>query len=563
MPAAYTKLFLKALCYVLFWGSLSWLFIQFWLAHYWMWLLILISLWLCFTQLRKALRTLSQGVYQGQLQRKAKKPSGNHGDASFSNINEAIEAGLANLNEGAPFAELDGQLLTHASTFGLYSWATGEGKTTSVSLDTIAHGYRVPVGNGASYAAPMIIIDPKPELIAMAIVLIKELHGHNVIVLNPGKRGSYDNVSINLLKVILEDCIYAERNQFALSDASEFALALINEPDGGLDRNFYFRQGGRNILIVVILYLGCEHPDLCFMPEVFKIISNAERLLLTLNKAVTSDALSGDLANLASSILDSDDTQFAQFLSNAQQAVFPFSPSSDIGQSTSKDEFSFDDMRNPEKPTTVFIIPDLTRKKAYTQWTDSVFFNVTKILMRENKNEPVLLLAEEASNFSLRSIAENITTLRSSGLVGIFILQTISELQRMLGDTLAETMLTQSAFKSFAGVNTYKQAKEISDMIGDFTSKGYSFNPQGSAKGADLSESISEHSRPLFTPQDVLQLPKDEQIVLIQGMKPFKCKKLPYNHVDTWWHFLDNNPIEGGKLPLRRRFSVSYKDVGS
>jgi type IV secretion system protein VirD4 len=133
----------------------------------------------------------------------------------------------------------------------------------------------------------------------------------------------------------------------------------------------------------------------------------------------------------------------------------------------------------------------------------------------------------------------------------------------MLGDTLAETMLTQSAFKSFAGVNTYKQAKEISDMIGDFTSKGYSFNPQGSAKGADLSESISEHSRPLFTPQDVLQLPKDEQIVLIQGMKPFKCKKLPYNHVDTWWYLLDNNPIEGGKLPLRRRLSISYKDVGS
>lgn len=88
-------------------------------------------------------------------------------------------------------------------------------------------------------------------------------------------------------------------------------------------------------------------------------------------------------------------------------------------------------------------------------------------------------------------------------------------------------------------------------------------NMEVTPKGADLAESITEHSRPLFTPQDVLQLPKDEQIVLIQGMKPFKCKKLPYAHVDTWWRLLNDNPIEGGKLPLKRRFSISYKDVRS
>ncbi len=561
MPSNYTKLFIKALCYILFWGSLSWLFMQWWFAHHWMWLFILISAWLCFKQIVKAKRLLTQGLYQAKLQRKAKNPSGNYGNAKFIDAKTAKHTGHTNVNEGLPFGTLDGHILTHASVFSFVAWPAGERKTTSVCIPSIAHGYRVPCGNGKSYAAPMVIVDPKPELIGMTINLIKQLHGHNVVVLDAGQRGGFGNHCINLLKVILEDCVYTDRNQYALSDALEFTLALINEPDGGLDRNFYFRQGGRNILVVVILYLGCEKPERCFMPEVFKIVMNTERLILTLNKAAASLALEGDLANLASSVLSAEDSQFQQFLSNAQQAVFHFSPSSDIGKATAKDEFSFDNQRDPNNPTTAILIPDLTRKDAYGKWTDLVLFNFAKTLMRENHNTPVFLLAEEATNFNLKSIAHNITTLRGAGFRAAFIVQSLSEMEKLIGSASTETLLTQSGFKSFAGVNTYKQAKEISDAIGEFTQKGYSFNPANSQKGADYSEGVSEHSRPLFTPQDVLQLPKDEQIALIQGLKPFKCKKLPYSHVDTWWHLLDNNPVEGDKLPLTSHYSIAYREV--
>ena len=79
--------------------------------------------------------------------------------------------------------------------------------------------------------------------------------------------------------------------------------------------------------------------------------------------------------------------------------------------------------------------------------------------------------------------------------------------------------------------NDERTAKRLSDGLGTATQLREQRNLSGNRSAAWLSHtSISEHQtpRPLLTPGEVLQLPKDDALVLVSGVPPIRAKKLRY-----------------------------------
>lgn len=526
--------------------------------HWGVWVFLVVSCLLAWNATKAAWNSWLYGRYQHALRVKSQTPTDNHGKAQLATEQQLEAAGKFDSNCGVPIGAFNGKPLFHKFTHAMVVSPAGAGKTSAVALPCLAHGYRVGDGNGGSFAASVVVTDIKGELAVMAARNCVERHGHKVFYLNPDEMFGFANSCFNPLQVVIDDLAYVPYHKYALSDAQELVLQLIPEPPEG-DKNKYFRNGSRNMIFAVVLYLAAENPACCTLPELFRILSSAGRLKEVLEAAVKSDALSGDIALLASGLLEVEDDHFSDFITGAMQVLMPFSPSSPLAHSVSKSDFTFEALK--QERTSVFIMARYDRKEAYAPWIGLVAKAAIKSLIRVDGNIPVHFLLDEATNIPLPGLSNDLTALRGYGLRCQIICQAKSELTRVYGKESTETFYSQTDLKQFFGVTSLQEAKEISAMLGDYTVKAESLGMDRTSPWSDLKDSISETGRPLMRPEEILNMPKDDQIVLINGLPPIYCKRLPYSQVDSWHSALDDNPLEGGKLPLDHKISIDYREV--
>ena len=92
------------------------------------------------------------------------------------------------------------------------------------------------------------------------------------------------------------------------------------------------------------------------------------------------------------------------------------------------------------------------------------------------------------------------------------------------------SFLSNSYYRVTFSANNIETANMISQLVGNKTVEQAShnrprfldFNP------ASRTMHVSETQRALLLPQEVIQLPRDEQIILVESFSPIKCKKIFY-----------------------------------
>lgn len=498
------------------------------------------------------------GHYQYLLQKAAETPSDKFGKAGFATEQQLEAAGLFDPNNGVPIGSFDSRPMFYPFTHALCVAPAGSGKSVSIALPSKLHGYRVSSTKGQSEAASVVVTDIKGEIAAMTARMSAAQLGHKVFYLNPDDMFGYPNSCFNPLQMVIDDLAYPPLNRYALADAQELVHQLLPEPAEG-DKNKFFRNGSRNMILAVMLYLAAENPACCTLPELFRIVSSAKSLKAMLEQAASSTALSDDIALLASGLLDAEDDYFADFQTGALQVLMPFSPSTPLAYSVSKSDFTFEALK--QEKTTVFIMARYDRRAAYAPWIGLVTKAAIKSLIRTEGNVPVHFLLDEATNIPLPGLANDLTALRGYGLRCQFICQAKSEITRIYGREAAQTFYSQTDLKQFFGVSSLEEAKEISAMLGNHTVKTHSLGSSATSPDADLKDSIAETSRALMRPEELLRMPNTDQIIMINGLPPIYAQRLPYSAVDTWHEALDENPLEGGKLPASPFINIQYKGV--
>jgi type IV secretion system protein VirD4 len=169
------------------------------------------------------------------------------------------------------------------------------------------------------------------------------------------------------------------------------------------------------------------------------------------------------------------------------------------------------------------------------------------------------MVIDEAPRFPLQAIIEDQTVLRGYGASMLFVAQSAADIEKRFGDKSARILDDVCSLHQIMGVASFAEAKRISDALGRETYVVPSMNTSG--EKPDVGFGLSDPGRPLMTPEEVMAMPKDEQIIFVQGLPPIRAKKIYQNQIAPICHALDPNPMEGGKLAPDPIIEIHYDRV--
>ena len=115
------------------------------------------------------------------------------------------------------------------------------------------------------------------------------------------------------------------------------------------------------------------------------------------------------------------------------------------------------------------------------------------------------------------------------GLKSFLIAQSLNQIEKAYGPN--NSILDNCHVRVSFATNDERTAKRVSDALGTATELRAMKNYAGSRLSPWLGHlmiSRQETARPLLTPGEVMQLPPDEELVLVSGCAPIRAKKARY-----------------------------------
>jgi type IV secretion system protein VirD4 len=133
----------------------------------------------------------------------------------------------------------------------------------------------------------------------------------------------------------------------------------------------------------------------------------------------------------------------------------------------------------------------------------------------------------------LKSKAKRISISASYGVRDLCIAQSRAQLRSAYGDNDAQNFITNHGAQIVFAPREQSDATEYSEMLGYKTiSKQHRSTSRG--RGTSLvSINYTEKKRALFLPQEIKELPADDELIFYEGCKPIRAKKN--------WFFKDSN----------------------
>ena len=205
-----------------------------------------------------------------------------------------------------------------------------------------------------------------------------------------------------------------------------------------------------------------------------------------------------------------------------------------IDTATATSDFSI--MNFKKKKTTVYVglTPDNINRLQklmrifYQQATDFLCAKMPNI-----KEEPfgvMFLMDEFPSLGKMEQFKTGIAYFRGYRVRLFLIVQDTQQLKGTYEDAGMNSFLSNSTYRVTFAANNYETANMISQLCGNKTvqqasqslPRFFDMNP------ATRTINVSEVQRALLLPQEVITLPRDEQIVLIESMPPIRSKKIKY-----------------------------------
>ena len=115
------------------------------------------------------------------------------------------------------------------------------------------------------------------------------------------------------------------------------------------------------------------------------------------------------------------------------------------------------------------------------------------------------------------------------GLKSFLIAQSLNQIEKAYGQN--NSILDNCHVRVSFATNDERTAKRVSDALGTATEMRAMKNYAGSRLSpwlGHLMVSRQETARPLLTPGEVMQLPPDDELVLVSGCAPIRAKKARY-----------------------------------
>lgn len=396
-------------------------------------------------------------------------------------------------------------------------------------------GVGIVIPNLLSYSDSVVVLDIKQENFRLTAGF-RRAHGQAVYLFNPFAEDGCTH-RYNPLSVIADD-------MFRVGDI--LAIGYVLYPAGGHDE--FWKDQARNLLLGLVLLLSDLRearragasgvPDYPItMGEVLRQSSgNGQPVKSYLNRMLIQHRqyLSRACIDALNRFLANDDKVLASILAtfNAPLTIWA---NPIVDAATSANDFDLRDVRRRKMSVYLGVTPDHLSEAAILMnlmFSQLVNLN-TKELAEDNpalKYQCLLLLDEMTAIGKIQIIARAVAYMAGYNLRLLSIVQSDSQLESVYGRADARTIVTNHAMQILFAPREQKDANAYSEMLGTRTERSRSTSRSNGMFGArgGASESFSDQRRALMLPQEIKELARDKEIILLENTKPILADRICY-----------------------------------
>lgn len=443
-------------------------------------------------------------------------------------------ARFANRKELKKLQREDGLLIGRNPHTGRLLRYDGPAHLITLAPTRAGKGVGTVIPNLLAAERSVLVIDPKGENARIAGEARRRFG--TVHVLDPFEVSGMPSAAYNPLDRLTPDSLDLGE------DAASLTEALVMDPPGQVTEA-HWNEEAKAILGGLIMFCVChEDRDRRTLATVREYLTlPPEKLRALLELMQDSDAAGGLIARTANRFLGKADREAASVLSNAQRHTH-FLDSPRIAKVLSRSDFHFSDLRH--RIASVFLVLPPNRMDAYSRWLRLLVSQALQDIARDAEasvrplsgpagalgdtqrlRTPTLFLLDEfAALGRLEAVERAMGLMAGYGLQLWPILQDMSQLKDLYGER-AGTFIANAGVQQVFGVNDFETAKWLSQMIGQETA-GFQTDSFKPGDGPSFSNNLT--GRDLLTPDEIMQLRPENQLLRVQGQATAVSQKLRY-----------------------------------
>jgi type IV secretion system protein VirD4 len=316
----------------------------------------------------------------------------------------------------------------------------------------------------------------------------------------------------------------------------------IDEPPND-QKQAYWRENPRALIELCVRGLLLSSTGLCTPGAVYLVLSETELIdgMIALCED-EGDAATRSIASQVRSCRDAD-PNYGQHIQAALQVLKPYEPGSPLHHAGENANCTFREVLETGLIVCVVNPVEYADTLGIHFGLLSLGFLQAQLALR---NARTLYVYDELANAPLRDAVKRITIMRAFGATGLYITQSRKDLINTYGEKETAVLEENAVIKQYLKFSSFEEAERVSRAIGEQLSVQKGLGTQSGR--LDLSGNYSVGKERIFTADELMRLPPDEQILHVAGVGWIHAKKARQNQIMPYAAELGDNPLEGAAM---------------
>ncbi|OIQ95033.1 conjugal transfer protein TraG [mine drainage metagenome] len=329
------------------------------------------------------------------------------------------------------------------------------------------------------------------------------------------------------------------RGMHEVRDVQNIADILV-DPEGALERRNHWEKTSHALLVGAILHVLYAGTDKTLRGVANFLSDPASPFELTLHRMMTTRHLGESphpvVASAAREVLNKSDNERSGVLSTAMSFLGLYRDPT-VAEVTSRCDWRIADLISAEHPVSLYLVvppSDISRTKPLIRLIlNQIGRRLTESLDGSDgiaRRHTLLLMLDEFPALGRLDFFESaLAFMAGYGLRAFLIAQSLNQIDKAYGQN--HSILDNCHVRIAFATNDERTAKRISEALGTATELRAQRNYAGHRLApwlGHLMVSRQETARPLLTPGEVMQLPPDDEVVMVSGHAPIRARKIRY-----------------------------------
>jgi len=388
-------------------------------------------------------------------------------------------------------------------------------------------------GKGVGLVVPTLLSWPGASI-------VHDIKGENW-ELTAGFRARFGRVLLfdptNANSAAYNPLLEVRKGEWEVRDVQNVAEVLV-DPEGSLEKRNHWEKTSHSLLVGAILHVLYAETDKTLAGVAAFLSDPGRPIESTLSAMMTTPHLGEKgphpvIASAARELLNKSDNERSGVLSTAMSFLGLYRDPV-VAAVTARCDWRIADIVAGAKPTTLYLVvppSDISRTKPLVRLVlNQIGRRLTEDLHAKDRQHRLLLMLDEFPALGRLDFFESaLAFMAGYGIKAFLIAQSLNQIEKAYGQN--NSILDNCHVRVSFATNDERTAKRVSDALGTATEMRAMQNYAGHRLAPWLGHlmiSRSETARPLLTAGEVMQLPPDDEIVMVAGIPPVRAKKARY-----------------------------------